>query len=141
MTGESAMALSLGGITFLLAVIWGGPLIQVLRRLGIGKKIRIEGPERHITKLGTPTMGGWLIVISVLTVTIVLNLVSLLTDLQVLGRSVLLPTLVMLSYAILGAVDDWLGVKGVRRGEGLPVWRMRGFAHPRNVAVREGGPR
>ncbi|HET7010107.1 MAG TPA: phospho-N-acetylmuramoyl-pentapeptide-transferase, partial [Anaerolineales bacterium] len=119
MTGESAMALSLGGITFLLAVIWGGPLIQVLRRLGIGKKIRIEGPERHITKLGTPTMGGWLIVISVLAVTIVLNLVSLLTDLDVLGRSVLLPTLVMLSYAILGAVDDWLGVKGMRRGEGL----------------------
>jgi phospho-N-acetylmuramoyl-pentapeptide-transferase len=119
MMGESAMALSLGGITFLLAVIWGGPMIQVLRRMGIGKKIRIEGPERHITKLGTPTMGGWLIVISVLAVTVVLNLVSLLSDLQVLGRSVLLPTLVMLFYAILGAVDDWLGVKGVRRGEGL----------------------
>jgi phospho-N-acetylmuramoyl-pentapeptide-transferase len=119
MTGESAKALSLGGITFLLAVIWGGPLIQVLRRLGIGKKIRIEGPERHITKLGTPTMGGWLIVISVLVVTVVLNLVSILSDLNVLGRSVLLPTLVMLAFAILGAIDDWLGVKGGRRGEGL----------------------
>lgn len=119
MTGESAKALSLGGITFLLAVIWGGPLIQVLRRFGIGKKIRIEGPERHITKLGTPTMGGWLIVISVLVVTVVLNLVSILSDLNVLGRSVLLPTLVMLAFAVLGAVDDWLGVKGGRRGEGL----------------------
>ena len=119
MTGESAKALSLGGITFLLAVIWGGPLIQVLRRLGIGKKIRIEGPERHITKLGTPTMGGWLIVISVLVVTVVLNLVSILSDLNVLGRSVLLPTLVMLAFAVLGTVDDWLGVKGGRRGEGL----------------------
>ncbi len=119
MTGESAMALSLGGITFLLAVIWGGPLIQVLRRLGIGKKIRIEGPERHITKLGTPTMGGWLIVISVLAVTVVLNLVSIVSDLNVLGRSVLLPTLVMLAFAVLGAVDDWRGVKGGRRGEGL----------------------
>jgi len=119
MSGESAMALSLGGITFLLAVIWGGPLIQVLRRLGIGKKIRIEGPERHITKLGTPTMGGWLIVISVLAVTVVLNLVSIVSDLNVLGRSVLLPTLVMLAYAVLGAVDDWRGVKGGRRGEGL----------------------
>ena len=119
MTGESAKALSLGGITFLLAVIWGGPLIQVLRRLGIGKKIRIEGPERHINKLGTPTMGGWLIVISVLVVTVVLNLVSILSDLNVLGRSVLLPTLVMLAFAVLGTVDDWLGVKGGRRGEGL----------------------
>jgi phospho-N-acetylmuramoyl-pentapeptide-transferase len=117
--GQSAMALSLGGITFLLAVIWGGPLIEVLRRLGVGKKIRIEGPERHVTKLGTPTMGGWLIVISVLTVTVVLNLVSLLSELTVLGPSILLPTLVMLSFAVLGAVDDWLGVKGGRRGEGM----------------------
>jgi phospho-N-acetylmuramoyl-pentapeptide-transferase len=119
MIGESAMALSLGGITFLLAVIWGSPLIEVLRRLGVGKKIRIEGPERHVTKLGTPTMGGWLIVISVLTITVVLNLVSLLTELTVLGPSILLPTLVMLAFAILGAVDDWQGVKGVRRGEGM----------------------
>jgi phospho-N-acetylmuramoyl-pentapeptide-transferase len=117
--GQSAMALSLGGITFLLAVIWGGPLIEVLRRLGVGKKIRIEGPERHVTKLGTPTMGGWLIVISVLTVTVVLNLVSLVSELTVLGPSILLPTLVMLSFAVLGAVDDWLGVKGGRRGEGM----------------------
>jgi phospho-N-acetylmuramoyl-pentapeptide-transferase len=119
MTGDAAMALSLGGITFLLAVIWGGPLIRVLRLMGIGKKIRIEGPERHITKLGTPTMGGWLIVLSVLAVTLTLNLVSIVSDLNVLGRSVLLPTLVMLAYALLGAVDDWLGVKGGRRGEGL----------------------
>ncbi|HMK09191.1 MAG TPA: phospho-N-acetylmuramoyl-pentapeptide-transferase [Anaerolineales bacterium] len=119
MIGESAMALSLAGITFLLAVIWGSPMIEVLRRLGVGKKIRIEGPERHITKLGTPTMGGWLIVISVLTVTVVLNLVSILSELTVLGQSVLLPTLVMLAFAVLGAVDDWQGVKGVRRGEGM----------------------
>ena len=119
MIGQSAMALSLGGITFLLAVIWGGPLIQVLRRLGVGKKIRIEGPERHVTKLGTPTMGGWLIVISVLTVTAVLNLVSLLSELTVLGPSILLPTLVLLAFAVLGAVDDWFGVKGRRRGEGM----------------------
>lgn len=119
MISESAMALSLGGITFLLAVIWGGPLIEVLRRMGIGKKIRIEGPERHVTKLGTPTMGGWLIVIMVVLVTVVLNLVSLLSELTVLGPSILLPTLVLVSFAAIGAVDDWLGVKGGRRGEGM----------------------
>ncbi len=119
MISESAMALSLGGITFLLAVIWGGPLIEVLRRLGIGKKIRIEGPERHVTKLGTPTMGGWLIVISVVLVTVILNLVSLLSEATVLGPSILLPTLVLVAYAAIGAVDDWLGVRGGRRGEGM----------------------
>jgi len=116
---QSAVALSLGGITFLLTVIWGGPLIQVLRMLKIGKQIRIEGPQRHITKLGTPTMGGWIFVIPVVVITGTLNLVSIVSELNILGRSVLLPLLTMLAYALLGAVDDWQGLRGERRGRGM----------------------
>ena len=122
---QAAAALSLGGITFLLTVIWGGPFIQVLRNLKIGKQIRIEGPQRHFTKLGTPTMGGWLFIIPVLLITGMLNLVSIVSELTVLGRSVLLPMGVMFAYALLGAVDDWLGVRGGRRGEGLRArWKF-----------------
>ena len=116
---QTAMALSLGGITFLLSVIWGGPLVRILRMLHIGEQIRIEGPQRHFTKLGTPTMGGLLFIIPVLLITGVLNLVSILSDLTVLGNSILLPMLVMLAYAAVGAWDDWLGVRGPRRGEGM----------------------
>ncbi len=116
---QAAAALSLGGITFLLTVIWGGPLIQVLRLLKVGKSIRIEGPQRHFTKLGTPTMGGWLFIIPVLLITGVLNLVSILSELTVIGRSILLPMAIMLGYALIGAFDDWLGVRGGGRGEGL----------------------
>lgn len=116
---QVAAALSLGGITFLLVVIWGGPLIQVLRLLKVGKQIRIEGPQRHFTKLGTPTMGGWLFIIPVLLITGILNLVSILSELTVIGRSILLPMGVMLSFGLLGAFDDWLGVRGGRRGQGL----------------------
>ncbi len=122
---QAAAALSLGGITFLLTVIWGGPFIQVLRNLKIGKQIRIEGPQRHFTKLGTPTMGGWLFVIPVLVITGMLNLVSIVSELTVLGRSVLLPMGVMFAFALLGALDDWLGVRGGRRGEGLKArWKF-----------------
>jgi phospho-N-acetylmuramoyl-pentapeptide-transferase len=116
---QAAMALSLGSITFLLTVIWGGPLIRILRFLGVGEQIRIEGPQRHFTKLGTPTMGGWLVVIPVLFVTLTLNLVSILGPLTVLGRSILLPMLVMILNALLGAWDDWLGVRKGGRGEGM----------------------
>lgn len=116
---QTAMALSLGGITFLLSVIWGGPLVRILRMLHIGEQIRIEGPQRHFTKLGTPTMGGWLFIIPVLLITGVLNLVSILSDLTVLGNSILLPMLVMLAYAAVGAWDDWLGVRGPHRGQGM----------------------
>lgn len=122
---DSALALSLGGITFLLTVIWGGPLIQILRMLKIGKQIRIEGPQRHITKLGTPTMGGWMFVTMVLAVTGVLNLVSILSPLNVLGRSIMLPMGVLLAYAALGAWDDWRGIRGVGKGEGMRArWKF-----------------
>ena len=88
---QAAMALTLGGISFLLTVIWGGPFIRILHLLKIGKQIRIEGPERHITKLGTPTMGGFMIVIPILIITGVLNLVTLVSPLDVIGRSILFP--------------------------------------------------
>jgi phospho-N-acetylmuramoyl-pentapeptide-transferase len=48
-----------------------------------------------------------------------LNLVSIVSDLDVLGRSVLLPLLVMIAFAVLGAIDDWEGVRGERRGMGM----------------------
>ncbi len=108
---EIAMALALCGITFLLTVIWGTPLIRILRRLRIGKQIRIEGPQRHFIKLGTPTMGGSLVVISVLLVTGVLNLASILPELDLFGNSILLPLMTMLAFALLGALDDWRGIR------------------------------
>ena len=115
---STASALTIGGITFLLVVIWGGPLIRILRTLRIGKQIRIEGPQRHFTKLGTPTMGGWLFIIPILLITGVLNLVTIVSELPVLGRSILLPLAVLLGFGMLGAYDDWLGVRGPS-GQGL----------------------
>jgi phospho-N-acetylmuramoyl-pentapeptide-transferase len=105
------MALSLGAIAFAITVIWGGPLLRILRYLGVGKKIRVEGPRSHQTKLGTPTMGGLIIVVPVLAMTLVLNTVPIFGR-TLLGRSVLLPMGVMIAYAGLGALDDVLGLRG-----------------------------
>ncbi len=110
-------ALTLGGVTFLLAVIWGSPLIELLRRFKVGKQIRIDGPQSHFTKMGTPTMGGLLIIFPVLVITGVLNLVNLVR--QVTGRSILLPLIVMVLFAMLGARDDLAGLRGKRKGKGM----------------------
>jgi phospho-N-acetylmuramoyl-pentapeptide-transferase len=115
---DTPIALALGGLTFMLAVIWGGPLLRVLKHFRIGKLIRVEGPERHITKMGTPTMGGVMIIVPVVMMTILLNAVSLI-GLNVLGRSVMLPLVGLVAYAILGAIDDWEGIRGPRRGLGM----------------------
>jgi phospho-N-acetylmuramoyl-pentapeptide-transferase len=111
-------ALILASISFLLAVGWGPLLIQLLRRYGIGKRIRIDGPSGHQIKLGTPTMGGLMIVVPVLLITLGLNIYNLIQR-NLVGRSILVPLGVMVVYAIIGAVDDLAGVRGVRQGEGL----------------------
>lgn len=111
MNGDIPMALSLGAISFALTVIWGGPLLRILRHFRVGKQIRVDGPSSHHTKLGTPTMGGLMIVVPVLIMTLVLNTVQILGQ-SLLGRSVLLPLGVMTGFALLGALDDILGLRG-----------------------------
>ena len=115
---DTPVALALAGLTFMLTIIWGGPLLRLLRHFRIGKLIRVEGPERHITKMGTPTMGGVMIIAPVVMMTILLNAASLI-GLNVLGRSVMVPLLGMLGFALLGAMDDWEGIRGKRRGLGM----------------------
>jgi len=109
--------LFLGGLSFLLAVVWGSPLIKLLKHYGIGKKIRIEGPAMHQVKAGTPTMGGLMIVVPVLVITAALNIANLLGA-TVIGKSLLVPMTVMAAFAALGAVDDIMGVRG-KSGEGM----------------------
>ncbi len=115
---ETPMALALSGLSFMMAVIWGGPLLRVLRYFKIGKLIRVEGPNSHFTKMGTPTMGGVMFVLPVAMLTILLNAASLL-GLKVLGLSIIVPLGTLLGFALLGAVDDWEGIRGPRRGLGM----------------------
>jgi phospho-N-acetylmuramoyl-pentapeptide-transferase len=116
---KAPVAIAMAGFSFMLTVIWGTPLLRILRHFKVGKQIRIEGPQRHYSKLGTPTMGGVMIVVPVVLITVLLNASSLI-GFTVLGRSVLLPMGVLVSFAMLGAIDDWEGLRGNReQGEGL----------------------
>jgi len=115
---QSSMAVALAGFSFMLTVIWGPPLLRVLRYFKVGKAIRVEGPERHFSKLGTPTMGGVLIVIPVVLITVLMNTSSLF-GFALLGRSVILPMGTLIVFSALGAVDDWAGLRGERRAKGL----------------------
>jgi phospho-N-acetylmuramoyl-pentapeptide-transferase len=129
-----AYALTLGTFSFLFAVIWGGPLIAYLRRHGIGKQIRFNGPSSHQMKTGTPTMGGLMILAPVSFITLSAGFVQLMASTSFgrtlldrlgvarmffFGRSLLVPLGVMLGFGLLGAIDDWAGARGYRSGEGL----------------------
>lgn len=117
----TAFALAVGGLTFLVTVIWGGPFIEILRRLRIGKQVRVEIADVHSSKIGTPTMGGLLILVPVLVVTLGLNIANLVVQ-DITGRSILLPLSVLVYFGLLGALDDWEGVRGDRAvGLGIPA--------------------
>src|SRR6266542_1204661 len=84
-------ALSMAAMAFLITIVLGYPYLNCLRRAGLGKKVRIEGPSTHFEKTGTPTMGGLLVTAVVLALTIALTLLLYRES----GRSILLPMAVM----------------------------------------------
>lgn len=160
-------ALALGAASFFIAVIWGPPLIWLLRKWEIGKKIRVELPTEHQTKLGTPTMGGLMFVLPVTITTFIMNFANFLSGFEVgkaalayfgfaegsalIGKSILLPLLVLTSFAALGAVDDLAEVRGWWGGGGLKARVMFplqfllatlaaiGLYHPRFLGLSEVG--
>jgi phospho-N-acetylmuramoyl-pentapeptide-transferase len=92
-----AVVLAFGGVVLL------GPIyIRLLQRLGFGKQIRIEGPQAHAVKAGTPTMGGMLIVVVVMFLAMAMRLED---------ESTLTPMLTLVGVGILGALDDFVNVR------------------------------
>ncbi|MBK9006040.1 MAG: phospho-N-acetylmuramoyl-pentapeptide-transferase [Anaerolineae bacterium] len=117
---HSALVLGLAMFSFVMTVIWGMPLLRMLRHFKIGKIIRVEEPDQHRIKMGTPTMGGVLFILPVLLLTGLLNAAALI-GLDVTGRSVLVPLIAMVAFGALGALDDWEGIRGKRRGDGMRI--------------------
>ncbi len=90
----------LSAMTALLIGLVAGPaVIRNLARLKIGQPIRGYGMETHLSKSGTPTMGGVLILICIA--------VSTLLWMDLSNRFVWIVLLVMLGFGAIGWVDDW----------------------------------
>ncbi|HKR22285.1 MAG TPA: phospho-N-acetylmuramoyl-pentapeptide-transferase [Pyrinomonadaceae bacterium] len=83
----------------LISLFFGGKLIEALRKWNVGQQIREEGPQGHMVKRGTPTMGGVLIVGSVLISTLLWSRLS-----SVYVWTAMIATLL---FAAIGFVDDY----------------------------------
>ena len=117
---ETTLAISLSLLSFMMTVIWGGPLLRILRHFKIGKLIRVEEPGKHLVKMGTPTMGGVMIILPVLLLTGLLNAAELI-GFNLTGQSILVPLATLVGFGILGALDDWQGIRGKRKGSGMSI--------------------
>ncbi len=92
---------ALAAITALIISWWIGPkVIRLLRKYQIGEEIRIEGPKSHQVKKGTPTMGGLIILFSIV--------VAVLLWADVFNLYLLLIFLTTLVMGLVGFIDDYL---------------------------------
>ena len=104
-------------LAFASVVILMPSFLQLLSWLGLGKQIREEGPQSHLHKQGTPTMGGILIVAVILVLAVVFN---------TLDVSTYSPLVVLALVGALGAADDYLNARtgiGIR-GRHKILWQL-----------------
>jgi phospho-N-acetylmuramoyl-pentapeptide-transferase len=99
-------------LTFALVVVLMPSFIRLLRRFGMVKHVRVDGPETHYIKEGTPSMGGLLIILVVGVVALVLEV----TTHHFIDGSTFAPLATLALVGLLGAADDWLNA---RTGDGI----------------------
>ncbi len=104
-------------ISFGVSAVMCPVIIPFLRRLKFGQQVREEGPQAHLKKAGTPTMGGLAILLSVIV-----------TSLFFLGRYPdMVPVMFMtVGFGVVGFLDDYIKVV-MKRSEGLnPLQKLIG---------------
>jgi UDP-N-acetylmuramyl pentapeptide phosphotransferase/UDP-N-acetylglucosamine-1-phosphate transferase len=124
----------------LISLVFGRRVIQALKNWNVGQQIREEGPQAHMAKRGTPTMGGVLIIASVLTSTLLWAKLS--------SLYVWIVMLAFLLFGLIGFLDDYqkmakrrsLGLTGKQKLLGqllvaIGVWTALYFS-----SVSVGGP-
>lgn len=100
-------------ISFVISVVLGPLIIPFLRRLKVGQTVRDEGPKSHLKKSGTPTMGGILILISVVVTSLF----------YVKDYPKIIPVLFLtLGFGLIGFLDDYIKVV-LKRSMGLRAWQ------------------
>ncbi|MCK5836495.1 MAG: phospho-N-acetylmuramoyl-pentapeptide-transferase [Desulfobacula sp.] len=90
-----------GGLTaFLICFLFGPFVIRKLSQMQVGQIIQTDGPQSHLGKQGTPTMGGILILFSIFTATVIWGNLS--------NHYVTILLLALILFGIIGFIDDYL---------------------------------
>lgn len=102
-----------GVAAFIISIILGPLVLPVLRRIKAGQTVRDDGPESHLKKNGTPTMGAFIFLISGVAVSLFMA-----------GRySDILPVVILtIGFAVIGFIDDFIKVV-LKRSMGLRAWQ------------------
>ena len=93
-------------LSFAITVILGFIIVPILRKLKVGQIERDDGPESHLKKQGTPTMGGIIIMLGIVIVTIAAYIYYRTVDIELAKN--LLPILgLTIGFGVIGFIDDF----------------------------------
>lgn len=114
-------------VAFGISALLGPLMIPVLTRLKIGQTVRTEGPESHLKKNGTPTMGGILILGGFFVSLALYFILTFVTGNGARGHEEIVPVMILtIGFGLVGFIDDY--IKVVRKqSEGLKAWQKMGL--------------
>lgn len=114
-------------VTFVISVICGLITIPILKKLKVGQIEREEGPATHLKKQGTPTMGGIIIIISIIISVVGTCLMLFLTGNNEVSKKILPLLLITIGFGMIGFIDDFKKLV-LKNTEGLkPSYKMLGL--------------
>lgn len=114
-------------ISFFIAVILGCIIIPILRKLKVGQIERDDGPQSHLKKQGTPTMGGIIMIIAMLIVVTATYMYLKVNGLGEVANKLLPILLLTLGFGLIGFIDDFKKLV-LKNTEGLkPSYKMLGL--------------
>jgi len=114
-------------ISFIISIILGVIIIPILRKLKVGQIERDDGPQSHLKKQGTPTMGGIIMIISmILVITGTYIFFTSIGKSEIANK--LLPVLLLtIGFGLIGFIDDFKKLV-LKNTEGLkPSYKMLGL--------------
>ena len=113
-------------LSFIASVVVSLVIIPILRKLKVGQIEREEGPESHLKKQGTPTMGGVIMIIAILAISIFMYAQYIKSE-QIVAKNLIPLVLVTIGFGIIGFIDDFKKLV-LKNTEGLkPAFKMLGL--------------
>lgn len=113
--------------TFVISVICGLITIPILKKLKVGQIERDDGPASHLKKQGTPTMGGIIMIISIIISVTGSYIFLSITGNEELGKKLFPLLLITIGFGMIGFIDDFKKLV-LKNTEGLkPSYKMLGL--------------
>jgi len=113
-------------LSFLASTVISLIVIPILRKLKVGQIERDDGPQSHLKKQGTPTMGGIIMIISIIIISIFMYMQYIKSEPEVANKLIPL-VLVSLGFGLIGFIDDFKKLV-LKNTDGLkPMYKMIGL--------------